>query len=114
MNDKTKKMMLDNPEQFPKKIQQSIKEGKITKGMNTLQASLAGGAYFFRVIADPNIWEEDIDPNIVIKAQVTSPDNSQIWMSFQNSTQYKEKQSFQVAFEQGEVISIKKIEGEQS
>lgn len=114
MSDKTKKMMLDNPEQFPKKIQQSIKKGKITQGMNTLQASLAGGAYFFRVIADKDVWKEGIDPNIVIQAQTTSPDNSQIWMSFQNSTQYKEKQSFQVTFEQGKVISIKKIEGEQS
>jgi len=111
MNDKIKKMMEDNPEQFPKEIKKSIEQEKVVNGMNTLHASLAGGAYFFRVIADPDIWEDGIDPNIVIKAQVEKPDNSQIWMTFQNITQYKEKevQTFQVAFEQGKVTSIKKI-----
>ena len=99
-----------------KKIKENIEQGKVINGMNTLQASLAGGAYFFRVIADPDIWEEDIDPNIVIKAQVEKPDNSQIWMTFQNTTQYQEKetQTFQVSFEQGKVTNIKKITEEKS
>lgn len=103
--------MEDNPEQFPKDIKRNIEQGKVIDGMNTLQASLAGGAYFFRVIADPDVWKEDIDPNIVIKAQPTHPDNSQIWMTFQNTTQYQEKktQTFQVKFEQGKVIDIKNI-----
>ena len=111
MNDKIKKMMEDNPKQFTEDIKQNIEREKVANGMNTLHASLAGGAYFFRVIADPNVWEEGIDPNIVIKAQVNKPDNSQIWMTFQNATQYQEKeaQTFQVRFEQGKVIDIKKI-----
>ncbi len=111
MNDKTKKMMEDNPEQFTEDIKQNIERGKVVNGMNTLHSSLAGGAYFFRVIADPDVWEKEIDPNIVIRAQVNKPDNSQIWMTFQNATQYKEKeiQTFQVAFEQGKVTDIKKI-----
>ena len=111
MNNKTKKMMEDNPEQFTEDIKQNIEQGKVVNGMNTLHASLAGGAYFFRVIADPDIWEKDIDPNIVIRVQVNKPDNSQIWMTFQNTTQYKEKeaQTFQVRFEEGKVLDIKKI-----
>ena len=111
MNDKIKKMMEDNPEQFPKEIKKSIEQEKVVNGMNTLHASLAGGAYFFRVISDPDVWEENIDPNIVIRAQVEKPDNSQIWMTFQNTTQYnkKEAQTFQVRFEQGKVTDVKKI-----
>lgn len=114
MNNKIKKMMEDNPEQFPEDIRQSIAQKKIINGMNTLHASLAGGAYFFRVIADEDIWDKDTDPNIIIKAQVNKPDNSKIWMTFQNSTQYKEKdkQAFRVIFEQGKVIDIKNITGE--
>jgi len=116
MNDKIKKLIKDNPEQFPKDIKQSIEQEKIINGMNTFQASLAGGAYFFRVIADPDVWQKDIDPNIVIKAQINKPDNSQIWMTFQNTTQYqkKEKQTFQVRFAQGKVIDIKNITGEKT
>jgi hypothetical protein len=94
-----------------KAIQKNIKQGQITKGMNTLQASLAGGAYFFRVIADLDVWDKDTDPNIIIKAQVESPDNSKIWMTFQNSTQYPAKgiQTFQVKFQKGKVVDIKNI-----
>ncbi len=84
---------------------------KITIGMNTHEASLAGGAYFFRVIADENVWDKDTDPNIIIKTQATKPDNSQIWMTFQNATQYAEKglQTFQVEFQKGKVVGIKNI-----
>jgi len=116
MNDKIKKIMEDNPEQFTENIKQNIEQEKVVNGMNTFQASLAGGAYFFRVIADPDVWEKEIDPNIVIRAQVNKPDNSQIWMTFQNTTQYNEKevQTFQVAFEQGKVTDIKKITEEKS
>jgi len=100
VNDKIKKIM-----------KTSIEHGKIINGMNTLQASLAGGAYFFRVIADSDIWDKDIDPNIVIKAQVDKPDNSKIWMTFQNTTQYltKEPESFQVEFQKGKVVKIARI-----
>lgn len=89
---------------------------KITIGMNTNEASLAGGAYFFRVIADENVWDKDTDPNIIIKTQVTKPDNSQIWMTFQNATQYKDRglQTFQVEFQRGKVVDIKNITKDKS
>lgn len=87
---------------------------QITLGMNTIEASLAGGAYFYRVIADEEVWDKDTDPTIIIKTQVTQPDNSQIWMTFQNTTQYPEKgvQTFQVEFQRGKVINIKNISKE--
>ena len=99
-----------------KQIKQRIQQGIIIEGMNTYEASLAGGAYFFRVIADEEVWDKDTDPNIIIKAQVESPDNSQIWMTFQNSTQYHEKgiQTFQVEFQKGKVVDIKNITKEAS
>ncbi|AFV96912.1 MULTISPECIES: hypothetical protein [unclassified Sulfuricurvum] len=93
---------------------QSLSKKQITLGMNTIEASLAGGAYFYRVIADEEVWDKDTDPNIIIKTQATQPDNSQIWMTFQNATQYPEKgvQTFQVEFQHGKVISINNISEE--
>ncbi len=96
---------------YSKNIQKNIQEGKIIKGMDTYAASLAGGAYFYRVIADENVWDKDTDPNIIIKTQVSKPDNSQIQMTFQNTTQYPQKglQTFRVEFKQGKVININNI-----
>lgn len=84
---------------------------QITLGMNTREASLAGGAFFYRVIADETVWDKDTDPTIIIKTQATKPDNSQIWMTFQNATQFPEKgmQTFQVEFQRGKVVDIKNI-----
>lgn len=97
-----------------KNIKENIDQGIVIKGMNTHEASLAGGAYFYRVIADENVWDKDTDPNIIIKTQSTKPDNSQIWMTFQNTTQYPEKgmQTFQVEFQKGKVVSINNISEE--
>jgi hypothetical protein len=91
-----------------KQITQSIQQGIIIEGMNTYEASLAGGAYFFKVIADEDVWDKDTDPNIIIKAQVKNPDNSQIWMIFQNTTQFntEKPQTFQVEFQRGRVVKI--------
>ena len=90
------------------KIKKAIEEKKIINGMDTVEAAKAGGAYFFRVTADLDIWDEDIDPNIVIKAQAQKPDNSKIWMTFQNTTQFdtKKPQTFQVEFQKGRVVKI--------
>lgn len=99
-----------------KNIKENIDQGKVIKGMNTHEASLAGGAYFFRVIVDENVWDKDTDPNIIIKTQVTKPDNSKIWMTFQNATQYLKKgmQTFQVEFQHGKVVDIKNITKDRS
>lgn len=84
-------------------IAKNIEKGKIIPGMNTLEAAKAGGAYFFRVLADEAVWERDADPYLIIRAQAEHPDNSRIWMTFQNNTQYpgKDIQTFRVRFVQG-------------
>ena len=89
-------------------IAKNIEKGKIIPGMNTLEAAKAGGAYFFRVIADESVWGKDADPYLVIQAQAEHPDNSRIWMTFQNDTQYSGRgiQTFQVRFEKGLVVDI--------
>lgn len=88
---------------------------EITLGMNPYEAHLAGGAYAFRVIADPKHWKEDADPYNVIQAQTLNPDDSQIWMTFQNETQYPNEglQAFQVTFQQGKVVEIHPLAKEQ-
>ncbi|OHD97341.1 MAG: hypothetical protein A3K14_01295 [Sulfurimonas sp. RIFCSPLOWO2_12_FULL_36_74] len=94
-----------------KSTTQALSKNQITIGMNTHEASLAGGAYFYRVIADEDVWDKDTDPNIIIKTQATKPDNSQIWMTFQNATQYPDEgiQTFQVEFQKGKVVNIRQI-----
>ena len=91
--------------------QEVAKSGEITLGMNPYEAHLAGGAYAFRVIADPKHWKEDADPYNVIQAQILNPDDSQIWMTFQNETQYPNEglQTFQVTFQQGKVVEIQPL-----
>ena len=91
--------------------QEVAKSGEITLGMNPYEAHLAGGAYAFRVIADPKHWKDDADPYRVIQAQTLHPDDSQIWMTFQNETQYPTEglQAFQVTFQQGKVVDIQPL-----
>jgi len=45
-------------------------------------------------------WENNADPYNVMWAQSTQADDSQIWMTFENATQYpaEGKQSFRVFF----------------
>ncbi|ACZ12271.1 hypothetical protein [Sulfurospirillum deleyianum] len=99
------------PELFPQTIQDAVIKGEITLGMNPYQAHLSGGAYAFRVIADPKHWKDDADPYRVIQAQTLHPDDSQIWMTFQNETQYPTEglQAFQVTFQQGKVVDIQPL-----
>lgn len=96
---------------YSENIQKSISEGEIIKGMDTYATSLAGGAYFYRVMADETVWDKDTNPLLIIRAQVSKPDNSPIWMTFQNTTQYPQKglQTFQVEFQRGKVININNI-----
>ncbi|MDD3343658.1 MAG: hypothetical protein PHR87_08800 [Sulfurospirillaceae bacterium] len=67
--------------------QEVITKGEITLGMNPSQAHLAGGAYAFRVIANPKHWKEDADPNEGL-------------------------QTFQVEFQQGKVVKIQHLSKE--
>lgn len=89
--------------------------GKIVLGMTPYAAYSAGGAFAFKVIADPARWEKGADPYKVMWAQSASPDESQIWMTFENDVQYlcEGKQKFRVLFKNGKVIEIEKLEGQE-
>lgn len=102
------------PGKISPEIQEKILAEQIILGMTPYDAYLAAGAFAFKVIADPNKWEKNADPHKVMWAQSTIPDDSQIWMTFQNDTQYPAdgKQSFRVFFRGGKAVEIKKTGGQ--
>jgi hypothetical protein len=94
-----------NPAMF-----ESIYQQKIVVGMSPYEAKLAGGSYFFRVDADTDKWPSNADPYVVIARQELHPDNSKLWFTFRNKTQFDsgEPVAFTVYFEHGRVKSIQK------
>lgn len=68
--------------------------------MTPYDAYLAAGAFTFKVIADTAKWGKNADPYDVMWGQSVRPDESQIWMTFENDTQYptEGKQFFRVFF----------------
>ena len=103
----------DYPDKISPAIQEKILAEQIVLGMTPYVAYLAAGAFAFKVIADPARWEKNADPYKVMWAQSTSPDDSQIWMTFENDTQYpaEGKQSFRVFFKGGQAVEIEKLGG---
>lgn len=101
----------DYPDKISPAIQEKILAGAIVLGMSPYDAYLAAGAFAFKVIADPAKWEKNADPYKVMWAQSTQPDDSQIWMTFENDTQYSAegKQSFRVFFKNGKAVEIEKL-----
>ncbi len=101
----------NHPEKIPFAIQEKILAGQIVLGMTPYDAYLAAGAFAFKVIADPAIWKSNADPYKVMWAQSVCPDNSQIWMTFKNNTQYLSEgtQSFRVFFRGGKALNIEKL-----
>lgn len=81
--------------------------------MPPYEASLAAGAYTFKVIADPKKWPNNADPYRVIQAQTRHPDDSEIWMNFETATQFPEQglTKFQAYIRGGKVLTIEKQEG---
>ncbi len=103
----------DHPDKISPAIQAKILDEQVVLGMTPYDAYLAAGAFFFKVIHDPTKWQKNADPYKVMWAQSITPDDSQIWMTFQSDTQYPEegKQSFQVFFKRGKAVEIEKQEG---
>lgn len=101
----------DYPDKISPTIQERILAEQIVLGMTPYDAYLAAGAFVFKVIADPAKWEANADPYNVMWAQSTQADDSQIWMTFENDTQYpaEGKQSFRVFFKGGEAVEIEKL-----
>jgi len=106
-----KKMFHENPELFKNNSLSLILQGIIETGMTPFEAKLAGGAFAYKVIADPSRWPEHSDPLKVMWTQSLLPDNTKIWMTFKNTTQFSSKSDciFQVYFVYGRAAKIEKM-----
>lgn len=104
------KIFKDEPSKVRQEMQKPILAQQIVIGMSPYEAYLAGGAFAFRVIADLDKWKVNEDPYNIMWAQSTHPDNSQIWMTFKNTSQFSTsiEAVFRVFFQNGKAIEIKK------
>lgn len=104
-------MFSQHPELFPEARRPSILNGIVEVGMTPFEAKLAGGAFAYRVVADPSRWAEHSNPLEVMWAQSRLPDKSEIWMVFKNKTQFSDniESSFRVYFEKGHAAKIVKL-----
>ncbi len=104
-------MFAQHPEQFPEERRPSILNGIVTLGMTPFEAKLAGGAFAYKVMADPSRWSPDTDPFKVMWAQSLQPDNSEIWMTFKNATQFSSESAhaFRVYIKNGHAVQIEKL-----
>lgn len=107
------KIFKDYPDKISSQIQEKILAEQVVIGMTPYDAYLAAGTFAFKVIADPAKWRADADPYKVMWRQSTQPDESQIWMTFENDTQFAGEgvQSFRVSFRNGKAIEIAKLGG---
>jgi hypothetical protein len=107
-----KAMFAAYPKFFPEERRQSILDGVVLLGMTPLEARSAGGAFFYKVSADPKRWAANSDPLKVMWAQSTQADDSEIWMTFKNRSQFLSANDvmFRVYFEQGRAVRIEKME----
>ena len=101
-------MFAKHPEIFPEDRRQSILDGVVLIGMTPFEARLAGGAFAYRVVADKAKWPEQSDPLEVMWAQSIQADDSEIWMTFKNSSQFAggKDVTFRVYFERGHAVKI--------
>lgn len=104
-------MFKQHPELFPEDRRQSILNGVVVLGMTPFEARLAGGAFTFKVVVDKSRWPSNADPYKVMWAQSMFPDDSEIWMTFRNSTQFVGLGDiqFRVYFEKGHAKYIEKL-----
>jgi hypothetical protein len=104
-------MFAQHPELFPENRRPSILLGVVILGMTPFEARLAGGSFAYKVVADKARWSENSDPLKVIWAQSMQADNSEIWMTFKNSSQFQcdDDASFRVYFEHGCAVRIEKL-----
>jgi hypothetical protein len=110
-NSYAKTMFAQHPELFPEDRRKSILDGVVVIGMTPFEARLAGGAFAYKVVADKTKWPEHSDPLKVMWAQSMQADDSEIWMTFMNSTQFlgSNEAKFRVYFERGHAVRIEKF-----
>jgi hypothetical protein len=97
--------------QIPQQAQVDILEQRVTLDMSPYEARLAGGAFHFKVEADPTNWPPNANPFNVMWKQSTHPDDSKIWMTFETSTQFPDEgnRRFEVYFTKGKAIEITQV-----
>jgi len=105
------KVFKNYPGKITTKIQEKILAQKVVLGMTPHEAYLAAGEFTFRVIPDKSKWQGNPDPYRVMWSQSVNPDDSDIWMTFANPTQYPDDglTKFEVYFKGGRALIIKKI-----
>ena len=105
-------MFRQNPELYPAERRQPILDGKVVTGMKPFEARLAGGAFQYRVSADPAVWPPHTDPLKVMWAQSLQADESEIAMTFSNTTLFDTEQpvTFRVDFLHGDASRIERLE----
>jgi hypothetical protein len=101
----------EHPGVIAPEIQTKILAQQVVLGMAPYDAHLAAGAFVFKVIADASRWKGNVNPYKVMWAQSLHPDNSEIWMTFANETQYPGEgvRKFKVCFNGGKVLTITKL-----
>lgn len=105
------KTIAKHPQSFREIYRNAILDGRVELGMTPFEAKLAGGAFFFEVMADSSKWPDGTDPYKVMWTQTESPDKSEIWMIFKNSTQFSTEFdcAFRVYFKQGKAVNIERM-----
>jgi hypothetical protein len=99
------------PEKFTAEIIKGFSDHEVVIGMDPYLAHLTAGAFAYKVQADRSKWPGDADPMLVMWTQARRPDDSKIWMTFENDTQFPNQgvTKFTVYFENGRATQIKKI-----
>lgn len=101
----------EHPDKFTLEVKDAILANRIILGMTPYDCYLAGGAFAYKVHADRAIWKPNTDPFNVMWAQSVSPDQSEIWMTFETDTQFPNDgvQRFQVYFKNGRAVEITRL-----
>jgi len=99
------------PNAVSKDLQKKILALQIDVGMDPYMARLAGGVCSFKITPDREKWHPGANPYQVMDAQSLHPDNSEIWLTFQNDTQYPGRglTTFTVLLVNGRVAKIEEI-----
>ena len=91
-------------------IKEAIRKRVVIVGMCPFEVFAAAGmpVGIYEVTPDPKKWRFDIAPPVIIDAQCEKPDDSVIWLTFKNKTQFgtADPVVFHVRFEKGRSVLI--------
>ena len=106
--DLARRVFAEHPEMSREDRRESILKGRIDIGMTPYEAKLAGGEFSYKVISESAIWVPNADPIKVMWTQSIRPDESRIWMTFRNTSQFATTmdRTFTVYFVDGKAQNI--------